>query len=1424
MNEISMSDKQNTFVFEVSWEVCNKVGGIYTVIRSKMKEAVKNFGQNYVLIGPLLPNNRHFVQTAESICDPFLCAVIETLKKYGINCKVGNWDTPGMPKVILVNYEGRYKIDEVLYRLWSGFGVDSLASNFDYIEPLLFATVAGEVIRYIAQELLGANTRVIAHFHEWLCGAGLLYLKQYTNIATVFTTHATVLGRVLAQSHRDIYNLPTNFDPKAEARIYGVYAKHSLEYASAKEADCFATVSSVTAEEAYLMLNKYPDKITQNGLDIERIQAQNLPETQYETRKKLLEVARTITKSDIPDDAKMWLTSGRYEFHNKGFDLFLQSIATLKKKLPDNAPHIVIFVLVAANHRTAQDSLLDNTTLTAQQKLAFGLATHKIDNPYSDPIIKSCIELNLIQNGGKVHVVYSDAYLNGNDGVFDLHYESILSACDLGVFPSFYEPWGYTPFESVAYGVPTITTDLAGFGCWVETLKVDYRDAIYVLEYKHKSMEVATDNLCDILGVIAYQDTNKLPAIKEKVKSIAKLADWTIFYNDYLDAYAQALEFNAIYYAKFGTEEDEAYVTSIHEEASTLPRFRTFQHESYLPETLGKLRELAYNLWWSWNNHHVSALFSDIDPKLWERTKCNPIDFINKVSSSALSRKAHDAVYMKKYHNIIAAFQAYQEKKTEIISYDSNIINKQHPIAYFCLEYGLDECLPIYSGGLGILAGDYLKSISDLDIPLIAIGLFYKQGYFSQKINLQGEQIAEYPSENPNQLPMRKVSDDLGEPLYINIEVLNRTLHIAVWEVQVGKVTLYLLDTDVAKNSAEDRQITNRLYGGSREHRLLQEIVLGIGGTRFIIEQLKISPSVYHLNEGHSAFLLLERLKDLYNQGLSIFEAYEAVRGSSVFTTHTSVPAGNEVFPDEMIVKYFARPAKLLGLPLDKLLEVGKNPEGGVAKSFSLTALVLRSALGINAVSDIHKTVVRSMWKNIWPGFLKDEVPVMGITNGVHLPTWIGDRILMLYNKHLGDDWMQRQHDPKMWDGIKAIPNKILWKVHQCQKERLLEAVKNEILREYAFRNESDKLINASLDCLNPDTMVIGLSRRFATYKRHNLILRNPERLADILTDKDKPVILLIAGKAHPADILGQKIINTVVTSLRQNMFKGHIIFLENYDMNLAKLLVQGVDVWLNNPIINTEACGTSGMKVGMNGGLNFSIKDGWWAEAYAANPNVGWAIESFESDDDDRRDEMENIFMLDTLEHQIVNLYYEERSDDSKWVAKMKDAMALVSYQFNTQRMVKDYCEQLYNPLAKYNHNLNENSHENLKILIEWKQNLVARFGTVKIKTVLVNGIKDGRIRTDGVVKIKVLLFSGKMKASELKPQLVLAKSDGTKFVSPPLAIPLVLEDKRESGVLTYSLEYKVEDTGFYAYGIRVLPWHRLLYDQSDVGIALWG
>ena len=547
------------------------------------------------------------------------------------------------------------------------------------------------------------------------------------------------------------------------------------------------------------------------------------------------------------------------------------------------------------------------------------------------------------------------------------------------------------------------------------------------------------------------------------------------------------------------------------------------------------------------------------------------------------------------------------------------------------------------------------------------------------------------------------------------------------------------------------------------------------------------------------------------------------VRSSSVFTTHTPVSAGNETFSEDLIRKYFMRYVNSLGISIDKLLSLAREPQNPI-KVFSMTALALRLTLHANAVSPLHEKVAKLMWKNIWPNLLEAEIPILHVTNGIHIATWLGAAMKELYDNYLKINW-DNKDGLEDWQNIVSVPSEKLWQAHQEQKEKLLELVKDLILHQYSLRNENKQLITSSLSNLDSDVLLLGLARRFTGYKRNDLILKDKERLASILNNEQRPVVLIVAGKAHPADASGSNLIREFIEIAREKIFNGHIIFLEEYNIGLAKGLMQGVDVWINTPILGREACGTSGMKVGINGGLNFSTRDGWWHEAY--DKSFGWEIQSLSNIEDiEKRNDMENMLLLTTLEKEIANLYYDKKGEDfnSLWVTKMKASIAMVGYEYSAFRMAKEYMEKLYCPAILQTEKIQKNNFSLLKDIVAWKNNAIEKFNTVKIKTILVSGIKEGKIVAEGQVKIKVLLFPGMLKSEEIAVELVLIKKTEEAFMSKVVVVPLNSMGADQSGILTFEGDFKVEDTGFYSYGVRVFATNPILLSRYDTELVYWG
>jgi starch phosphorylase len=698
-----------------------------------------------------------------------------------------------------------------------------------------------------------------------------------------------------------------------------------------------------------------------------------------------------------------------------------------------------------------------------------------------------------------------------------------------------------------------------------------------------------------------------------------------------------------------------------------------------LPRRINRLGELAYNLWWTWYPD-AQRLFARIDSVLWEKTNHNAIQFLRLVDQKRFKALISDRYFLEYYDRILRCFDDYMKSKdTWFRREHPGHIN--HPIAYFSTEFGLHETLPIYAGGLGVLSGDHLKGASDLGLPLVAIGFLYTQGYFSQHISEDGWQEARYLRLKFEDLPVLPFIDENAKPMTISVDLPGRTVIARLWEIRIGRIPLYLLDSDVEGNSSTDRELTSKLYISDLDSRISQEIILGIGGVR-ALRELGYNPSVWHMNEGHSAFLVLERIREMVAAGNTFEVAMDLVRPTTVFTTHTPVPAGSDEFPLWLVDKYFSGFWPQLNLTREEFINLAHHilPWG---ESFSMPILALKMSSKRNGVSDQHGKVARKMWNFVWPDKKEDKVPITHITNGVHTRTWLARRIGNLYDHYLGDDWDERVDDPETWEKIDDIPDSELWSIRRHLKRKLTLYIRDRSRDQWMFANVHPVQVIASGVLLDPYVLTIGFARRFATYKRANLVLHDIDRLLEIITRLDQPVQIIFAGKAHPADEPGKLLIQQVYRTVKRAENGGRLVFLDDYDMNLARYLIQGVDVWMNTPRPPSEASGTSGQKAAMNGVINFSVLDGWWREGY--NGSNGWVIgNGKEYENSDQQDAADAASLYDVLEKKIVPLYYLDRSADglpSDWIALMKESMRTLTPRFSIRRMVKEYTERMYLP-----------------------------------------------------------------------------------------------------------------------------------------------
>ena len=1409
------------YLFEVSWEVCHFVGGIHTVISSKAARAVEYRGDEYFMLGPMLEENPGFQETDEPEWETIRAA----LDARGLSCRLGRWQIPGRPKVMLVDFRQAVDIEKILYEYWQHFGVDSMSGDWDYMEPVLFSTVCGMAIEAAFKNLARKGDQAQAHFHEWMCGGGLLYLRKNTpEIGTVFTTHATVLGRSLAGAGVDVYG-DRHAEPNLEAKSQGVLAKHSLETACAREADVFSTVSRVTADEAGAVLRERPDTVVFNGIDLTNMpRGAVIREMAKTSRQKLLQKFGAFLGRDLPPDTRLWLTSGRYEFHNKGYDIILESLARLNEQLAGDLslpPVVCCFAITADNQGLIRR---EGTNGNA----ASPVMTHSLeDTGHPDPITSSCRHLNLRNSPEqKISVVFAPACLDGNDGFFDMTYDEVLRGFDLGVFPSWYEPWGYTPLEALASGVPTVTSNLAGFGRWVQEFSRDHQREVAILARAGRSTEEVVSELTGMLRDFARMDPREMSGLRQRARALAGQADWKTFFRGYEQAYEQAAEMTA---RRLDTLDSSAYSGHLFSRTesrdSRVPRYRTFTVAPVLPEDLVDLRNLARNLWWSWHPGAV-RMFRMLDEDRWRRSGHNPVRLLSSLTINQLEEKSRDAGFMQCYRRVLAEFHTYMEGAGSGRNLTPHL-DRRHPVVYFSMEYGLHESLPIYSGGLGILSGDHLKAASDLDIPLVSVGLFYRQGYFRQSIDRSGHQVEDYPQMDPSRSPVRVLREaESRREVRLRVHLDGRDVNLRVWYVDVGRVTLYLLDTDLEENSAMDRRISARLYGGDKKYRMEQEIILGVGGVKLVEDVLLLKPRLYHLNEGHCSFMLFERIARFMDRGLDFLEAREAVRATTVFTTHTPVPAGNETFDRGLIRDHFHSYMETFSIDFNRFMEMGLSHPGESGENFSMTVLALKLSSRANGVSRLHARVCKEMWQDVWKGLAEEEVPISAITNGVHMASWTGEAFRDLYDETLGLDWDTHGRDPDIWKGISAIPDERLWQAHGQQKQILLDAIRELVRESYSRRGESSKVIQDVLARINPEALTVGFARRFATYKRATLLFRNQKHLKRLLTDENRPVLFLFAGKAHPADQSGKELIAQIIALSRQKEFRGHIIYLEDYDIRLGRLLVQGVDLWLNTPVQPHEASGTSGMKAVPNGVLNFSILDGWWSEAF--DPACGFAIDSgVRGYDREHQDEVDNAAMISRFQEKIVPLYF-NRDDQGVpvgWVTMMKNSISRYTPEFSTMRMVRQYVDEMYEPTAARGQELLNEDHQGIRDLTEWKRKIGARFSTAHIEDVVVRGIEGDFLHPRASLEVEMVVHAGQMNAYELQAELVLGEIHDEPGAVSPQVVPFGKgEPLHQSNRIRFRLSHKVTESGLYRYAMRLVPVHPLLLGTDETGLVCWG
>ncbi len=1401
------------FLFEVSWEVCNKIGGIHTVIATKNTSIINEYKDHYITIGPEIVRTddefnefEHDKNLYKEWCDQ--------AAQEGLNVKVGRWKLPERPIAILVDFNPLIiRKDEIFAHLWEDYKLDSLSGQWDYIEAALFGYAAGKAIESFIKHNLKPDQKAVAHFHEWMTGCGILHLKKsLPQVATVFTTHATVMGRSLAGNNRPLYDNLPHFNPDDVALELNLVSKQSLEKLAAQNADIFTTVSNITAQECTQFLKRTPEVITPNGIDNSHIPVEKeFDEKREVAREKLLKVAGALINEELPKNSFIIATSGRYEYRNKGIDLYLEALKELQESDELDRP-LVAFLLIPAHHYGARKELINALEKGEFCHCGNNYTTHNLHEPEWDPILNTIEDRGLNTNASNpVKVIFVPSYLNGNDGVFNLPYYDVLIGCDQTVFASYYEPWGYTPLESLEYHIPTVTTTLAGFGVWMQEVKKGSDDGITVIERNdHNDADVIAALKAEIIRNYEFS-CEESEQIRENSFKTSEEVLWSSLVHFYYQAWSLALEKAEGRYDQFVYIE-EKQTQKVYTEIRPLsnePQWKRVIVKSKLPEELEKLNAIVDNIWWTWDDE-AQGLFKYIDPEIWKKVDYNPLILFEQVPYSRLNELSKEAEFVSKVESVYRRQQAYLDIKPDPNS---------PKIAYFSMEYGFHDSLKLYSGGLGILAGDYLKEASDDCVDLVALGILYRHGYFTQVITTSGEQQANYEFHHFSKLPVHPIKDDKGEFVSIEIMFPGRILHARLWYINVGRIKLYLLDTDFDKNLPEDQVISHQLYGGDNENRLKQEMLLGIGGIR-ALAQFGIKPNLYHLNEGHSAFCGIERMRRLMHQKqFTLGEAREIVRSSTLFTTHTPVPAGHDHFDEDLLRRYMGHYPSRLNISWEEMMALGRSNPNNWDEKFNMSYLAAHLAQEVNGVSMLHGDVTKDMFSHLWPGYLPQELHVSYVTNGVHWPTWTAPEWKAIYNRMFDNNFVDNQMDTEKWEKIYDIADDEIWQLKQNLRTKLINTIKADLINNSVKRHEGPKNIVTINNTLSDKALTVVFARRFATYKRAHLLFRNLDRLAKLLNNKEFPIQFIFAGKAHPADGGGQGLIKMIVEISKRPEFLGKILFVQNYSIELAKYLVSGADIWLNTPTRPLEASGTSGEKAVMNGTMHFSVLDGWWVEGY--QKDAGWALTAERTyDNQDFQDDLDAETIYSIFESEIIPAFYKRGEDGipHEWVSFIKNTIAGVSPKFTTRRMITDYKERFYSKLFSRSQKLFANDYLLVKDLTKWKRKIAYSWSQMEVMNVQLLGRNTETISAGKTYQGQVILRLNDINPENVGVELVVTEDFRNMVQREEFEF-----QSNEDNSAVYLLSSAIEKAGTFQYGIRVFPKHDLLPHRQDFGMLLW-
>ncbi|HOW24632.1 MAG TPA: alpha-glucan family phosphorylase [Bacteroidales bacterium] len=1404
------------YIFEVSWEVCNKVGGIYTVLSTKARQLTERFGDRYILLGPDVwketDENPDFIEDKT-----LMPAWQERAASEGLHFHLGRWNVTGHPIVIQVDFTTFFTSkNKIFAKFWETYKLDSLSGGWDYIEPALFGYAAARIIESYYEFHLSGQDKIIAHFHEWMTGTGILYLNEFMpQAATVFTTHATTLGRSVAGNGLPLYKNLTTYDPEATAQNFNMKSKFSLEYHSANTCDVFTTVSPVTAMECSHFLRRDVNVVTPNGFENSFVpEGSDFLVKREEARSRVRKVAEALLNQPLPEDSLWILTSGRYEFRNKGIDLFIDSLGRLNRD-PDTKRPILAVIAMPGNQKGPDEAMLQRMpNPDFNQPITGVYLTHLLWDPSNDAVLRRIQENGLFNRPeDKVKIIFIPSYLNGRDGVFNLTYYDFVIGFDVSTFASYYEPWGYTPLESLAFHVPAMITSLSGFGQWIRNHDPETEPGLVILERDDENDRAVVDQMITNIKKALDWDTAEFESARNQAFQLSQLVLWDKLISYYLEAYEIALKKSLTRSDQYLSKQVVDISALLQQVTIVKPEWRKILVSPTLPEKFHMLTELAWNLWWTWNSDAIS-LFEEIDPELWKESRQNPLSLIEAITIDKIHYLEQNPKFMAKLQTVYQRFRGYMDVERN---------GKDDLVAYFSMEYGLHDSLKMYSGGLGVLAGDYIKEASDSNANMVAVGLIYRYGYFTQVISLFGDQVARYEALKFSHLPLTPARSSEGEWIRVSVALPGRVVYAKVWILQVGRISLYLMDADIPENSEADRSISFNLYGGDEEMRFKQELLLGVGGIR-LLDVLGIHPDIYHINEGHGAFIGLERLRKYVQiEKLNFMEALEVVRSSTLFTTHTPVAAGHDHFTEDLLRTYIPHYADRLNITWDSFMNMGRMHKNRPEDKFSMSVLAVNFSQEVNGVSRLHGRVSQEMFSPLFDGYFANEIPVGYVTNGVHYPSWTAPAWRKLHEEAFGSEFLHDQSNPDHWKKIHGVPDAKIWEVRNQLRRELIEYLRDKVARDLTLRQENPKLIFQTIETLSEHTLTIGFARRFATYKRAHLLFSNLERLDGLINNPDYPIQFIFAGKAHPRDKAGQDLIKRIIDISKRPEFIGKIIFLENYEIGLSKKLIPGVDIWLNTPTRPMEASGTSGEKAVMNGVVNLSVLDGWWAEGY--RPEAGFAIpEGRMYQDQHYQDELDAEILYNLLEDKIMPMFYRRNTENVpvEWIRYIKNTFSEIAPHYTMKRMLNDYQSKYYSKLFTRIKEVRKDDYHLARRVAKWKRKLVSNWDKIEVIDMKVPDLSISPLKLGEVFEAQVTLLIHEISCNDIGVEALFGQKDNGE-VNNILWVKEMEAKKLEDNRVLYSCSFQLDRAGGYDYIFRIYPKSDLVPHKQSLRLVKW-